>query len=179
MDIFDSIRLNQPSEVQKHIDAGANLEQCNDRGIKPVVLALENVGLSGDATILRLLRKAGARPEPLAHAIERRLDELSQDLIHEHKSTTECINKAVRVLQSRMGRLTSDQRQRAQTFLRSAEAFWRSSSSLQDRLPLLRAQWSQQGEHILEEVASYLGEVTKLRINGIQLRMESTVIEQG
>jgi hypothetical protein len=38
-------------------------------------------------------------------------------------------------LQGRMGRLTSDENHRAQTFLHSADTFWRASSALHDRLP--------------------------------------------
>ena len=168
MDIFDLIRLNLPSEVQKEIDSGANLEQCNDRGIKPIVQALETASLSGDATILRLLRTAGASPEPLARAIESKLDELSQNLIHEHNSTSECINGAVSVLQGRMGVSLRTKITEHRLFfilrIHSGERRRRCMTAC----PPLRAKWSQQGEDILGEVIGYLGEVTKLGIDGMR-----------
>jgi len=178
MDIFDCIRTGFPSEVQKQIDSGVNLEKANDRGVTPIVEAFDAASLSGDTTILRMLLKAGASEKPLTDAVARKLEDLSYTLVRDHNSTVKCINNATDTLEPRIGSLTHAERGRAKTFLESAKAYEEASSSLRNRLPDLRARWSQQGEEILDEVVSYLRESMNFSMKGTWIRMESTVYEQ-
>jgi hypothetical protein len=177
MDIFEAIRLNLISEVQRHIESGTNLDAPDAQGLRPIAVALDAALLWHDAKILEMLELAGANLEPLAQAIAQEFQSMPAMLLHEHNSTAQAINDTITKLKSKLSQLTADEKVRLETFLRSAEAFSDTSQSLRDRLSPLREAVARSDEKVIEDAVSYLIEVAKFRAKAMWLRMESVVID--
>ena len=182
MDLFEAIDMNLVAEVQRCIDAGADPNTPDPKGILPIMKALETSIYFGDQGIPMLLREAGADMRPLLHALAERLRQNPASLLRHHNDTAREINSVLDAFKDIIRDLSPDEREQLQTFIADADAFDGCSETLRERAARLDDAFSASdiaamAPDMIDEAVEHLAQSARFEMKTAMLRMRAIALQ--
>lgn len=178
MDLFETIRLQQVSEVRRLLAAGADPDARDARGTPAIVVALDAATFpgAGDPAVLHLLRDAGADSAPLETALHQMLAALPARLARTHDDIGGQLLVLVPRLHAVVPNLGPAEREAVGTFAHDVQVFFADSDALRAEATHLRDAFAS-GAGDLDAAVDLLARAARFELcaTGLVMRMEALV----